>query len=101
MTTVIVSFFTDQAPRPDKLEIFADCIHMHIGKDQKKMKYQLDFGPVFTGKYHASVFKIMASRKDNKTFRFLMASYNKPNGNQFICATEFYSLPIKGRVKII
>ena len=102
VTPVLVGFFTNHYPRPDMPETFQERINNYIRSYDPEIMYQIDYGPIWAKNRKMSVFKLMTSLDNKENLRAIMEYYEKTDeDNEYVCATEFYSLSDEGKLKII
>ena len=102
VTPVLVGFFVNHYPRPDKPEAFGGYIDNFITAYDEDLEYQIDFGPVWAKNKKMSVYKIMTSQEDKETLRTIMTNYNNIDHQvHYICASEYYSLCDEDKTKIV
>jgi hypothetical protein len=102
VTPVIVGFFMNHYPRPDAPEPFQGRVDDYIRSYDPEIRYQLDFGPIWAKNRKMSVFKVMTSLESKENMRTIMNYYEKgEQGDEYVCATEFYSLSDEEKVKMV
>ena len=103
VTPVLVGFFVNHYPRPDKPEVFESYINQHIKEHNENIQYQVEFGPIWAAKNRKmTVHKLMTSQEDKEQMRSIMGEHdNARHGIQYICASEYYSLSDQDKSKIV
>ena len=102
VTPILVGFFVNHYPRPDKPEVFENYVAQIIKEQDENIKYQIDFGPVWAKNRKMSVYKLMSSQQDKEQLRTIMSNHgNVSHDVQYICASEYYSLGDQDKSKIV
>ena len=102
VTPVLVGFFVNHCPRPDKPEVFESYVKQFIKEHNPNIQYQVDFGPVWAKNRKMSVYKLMSSQQDKEHLRTIMNEHrNDGHEVQYICASEYYSLNDQDKSKIV
>jgi hypothetical protein len=102
VTPVLVGFFVNVYPRPDKPEAFEGYLDAIIKNRDETLEYQIDFGPVWAKNKKMSVYKLMTAQEDKERLRSIMAETNGgDNETQYVCASEYYSLSDEDKTKIV
>jgi hypothetical protein len=102
VTPVLVGFFINHYPRPDMPETFQTRIDDFIRSYDPEIQYQVDYGPIWARSRKMSVFKVMTSLANKESLRTIMGYYeNIENEDEYVCATEFFSLSDEEKVKMI
>ena len=102
VTPVLVGFFINNFPRSDMPEPFNARIDNFIRTYDPEIRYQLDYGPTWAKNQKMTVFKIMTSLDNKENLQTIMNYHeNDEQGDEYVCAAEFFSLNDEEKVKII
>ena len=102
VTPVLVGFFINHYPRPDKPEAFAGYIESFIKSRDDTTEHQIDFGPIWAKNKKMTVYKLMTTHDNKEALREIMSEHiSDINHVQYICASEYYSLNDEDKTKIV
>jgi hypothetical protein len=102
-TPTLVVFFTNVSPRANQPEIFATRIKEITNAVSNCPKYQLEYSLVNTGaKCKCTMIKVFTDQENKEEMcTILKDANNKLQLDKFIVETEFYSLTMAKRLKIV
>ena len=102
VTPVLVGFFVNHYPRPDKPEAFAGYIESFIESRDDTIEHQIDYGPIWAKNKKMTVHKLMTTKDSKEALRAIMSEHiSDINHVQYICASEYYSLNDEDKTKIV
>lgn len=101
VTPVVVGFFINTTPRPDKPEVFTNRLKQFTDTQDDTTKTQVEYGPIWAPNHRVSVFKLMTAFDDMDKVRYTMNQY-KPglHDDIYICMMEFSSLSDAQKIKM-
>ena len=103
ITPALVGSFTNVSPRAGQPEIFETRIKEITDAANNCPKYQLEYSPVNAGaKCKCTMIKVFTDQENKEEMRtILKEASNKLQLDEFIAETEFYSLTMAERQKIV